>query len=171
MDPLSSLAGLQTCGPSLEWSSSRAIFFRIQATATANLWAVTKATSAFVWGPEHQSVFDQIRWATTAPTGLQQFDSTRPVTIQVDASLRGLGAVLLQASDPVEFASKLLRVVTLSRGRCWLSSLVWKNSICTVMANTHSLTVIVHLKSVFEEHGMPNKLITINNSQHTSPGL
>lgn len=30
------------------------------------------------------------------------------MTIQVDASQRGLGAVLLQANGPVEFASKLL---------------------------------------------------------------
>ena len=43
-----------------------------------------------------------------APTALQYFDSTQPVTIQVDASQKGLGAVLLQANGPVEFASKLL---------------------------------------------------------------
>jgi len=36
------------------------------------------------------------------------------VTIQVDASQRGLGAVLLQANGPVEFASKLL-IATESR--------------------------------------------------------
>ena len=43
-----------------------------------------------------------------APTALQYFDSTQPVTIQVDASQKGLCAVLLQANGPVEFASKLL---------------------------------------------------------------
>ena len=42
-----------------------------------------------------------------APTSLQYFDSTQPLTIQVDASQRGLGAVLRQANGPVEFASKL----------------------------------------------------------------
>ena len=44
----------------------------------------------------------------TTPTSLQYFDSTQPVSIQVDASQRGIGAVLLQANGPVEFASKLL---------------------------------------------------------------
>ena len=44
----------------------------------------------------------------TTPTSLQYFDSAQPVTIQVDASQRGIGAVLLQANGPVEFASKLL---------------------------------------------------------------
>ena len=42
------------------------------------------------------------------PTFLQYLDSTQPVTIQVDVSQRGIGAVLLQAKGPVEFASKLL---------------------------------------------------------------
>ena len=42
------------------------------------------------------------------PTSLQYLDSTQPVTIQVDVSQRGIGAVLLQAKGPVEFASKLL---------------------------------------------------------------
>ena len=51
---------------------------------------------------------DRIKKAIVAPTSLQDFDSTQPVTIQVDASQRGLGAVLLQADGPVEFASKLL---------------------------------------------------------------
>ena len=44
----------------------------------------------------------------TTPTSLQYFDSTQPVTIQVDASQRSIGAVLLQANGPVKFASKLL---------------------------------------------------------------
>ena len=42
------------------------------------------------------------------PTSLQYLDSTQPVTIQVDVSQRGIGAVLLQAKGSVEFASKLL---------------------------------------------------------------
>ena len=65
---------------------------------------------------------DRIKRAIVAPTSLQDFDSTQPVTIQVDASEKGLGAVVLQADGPVEFASKLLmplRVVTPTlRGKC-----------------------------------------------------
>ena len=38
---------------------------------------------------------------------MQDVDNAQPITIQVDASQRGLGAVLLQANSPVEFASKL----------------------------------------------------------------
>ena len=43
-----------------------------------------------------------------ATTSLQYFDSTHTVTIQADASKRGLGAVFLQGNGPVEFASNLL---------------------------------------------------------------
>ena len=83
-------------------------FFFNLASLAANLWGLTKKTSDFVWSPEHQSATDRIKKAIVAPTSLQYFDNTQPVTIQVDASQRGLGAVLLQANGPVEFASKLL---------------------------------------------------------------
>ena len=78
------------------------------ASMAANLWALTKKTREFVWSPEHQSALDCIKKAIMAPASLQYFDSTQPVTIQVDTSHRGLGAVLPQANGPVEFASKLL---------------------------------------------------------------
>ena len=44
----------------------------------------------------------------TSPNSLQYFDGTKPVTIQVDASMRGLGATLIQDKGPVEYRSKLL---------------------------------------------------------------
>ena len=78
------------------------------ASMAANLRALTKKTREFVWSPEHQSALDCIKKAIMAPASLQYFDSTQPVTIQVDTSHRGLGAVLPQANGPVEFASKLL---------------------------------------------------------------
>jgi hypothetical protein len=51
---------------------------------------------------------DRIKNAITSPKSLQYFNSSEPVTIQVDASQRGIGAILLQDKGPVEFASKLL---------------------------------------------------------------
>ena len=44
----------------------------------------------------------------TSPGSLQYFDASKLVTIQVDASTRGLGATLLQDKGPVEYRSKLL---------------------------------------------------------------
>ena len=105
MDPSTSLADLQTFLGMVQFLSR---FVPNLASIAASLWALTKKTSEFVWCPEHQSAVDRIKAAIAAPTSLQYFDSTQPVTIQVDASQRGLGAVLLQANGPVEFASKLL---------------------------------------------------------------
>ena len=39
---------------------------------------------------------------------LRHYNVTQPVEIQVDASLRGLGAALMQDGKPVTFASKAL---------------------------------------------------------------
>ncbi|CAB4040491.1 Hypothetical predicted protein [Paramuricea clavata] len=57
---------------------------------------------------EHDIAVDRIKKAITSPKSLEYFNSSEPVTIQVDASQRGIGAVLLQDKGPVEFASKLL---------------------------------------------------------------
>ena len=39
-----------------------------------------------------------------------------------------------------------------------------KFPVVKMLSTTQSLTVIAHLKSVLEEHGIPNKLITDNGS-------
>ena len=104
MDPSSTLTDLQTFLGMVQFLSR---FIPNLATASAALWGLTKKTSEFIWGPEHQSAVERIKRLITAPKALQYFDSTQPVTIQVDPSQRGLGAVLLQANGPVEFASKL----------------------------------------------------------------
>ena len=100
IDPSTSLADLQTFLGMVQFLSRFV-------SNLASIAGLTKKTSEFVWSPEHQSAVDRIK-AIVAPTSLQYFDSTQPVTIQVDASQRGLGAVLLQANGLVEFASRSL---------------------------------------------------------------
>ena len=39
------------------------------------------------------------------------------------------------------------------------------------LRNIQSNTVIAHLKSIFEEHGIPNKIVTGNDTQFTSSGF
>ena len=105
IDPSTSLADLQSFLGMVQFLSR---FIPNLISIAANLWALTKRTSEFVWSTEHQSATDHIEKAIVAPTSLQYFDSTQPVTIQVVTSQGDLGAVLLQANGPVEFASKLL---------------------------------------------------------------
>ena len=62
----------------------------------------------FIWGPEHKEAFQLLkREISTAPI-LQYYDPKKPVVLQTDAHIKGLGAVLLQDRHPVYFASKSL---------------------------------------------------------------
>ena len=105
MDPSSSLASLQTFLMMVQFLSH---FIPSLASTAAHLWSLTKKTSEFVWTPAHRSAVNHIKKVIKTPTSLQYFDSTQPDTIQVDASQRGIGAVLLQANGSAEFASKLM---------------------------------------------------------------
>ena len=78
------------------------------ATTRAPLRDLIKNDSVFPWGPEHQKAFNNVKEAITAASTLAYFDSSKPVTIQTDASNRGIGATLLQNGRPVAYASKSL---------------------------------------------------------------
>ena len=53
-----------------------------------------------------QKIKDLIAESATKP--LHYYDRRKPVTVQVDASQRGLGACLLQDGQPIAYASKSL---------------------------------------------------------------
>ena len=105
MDPSPSLADLQTFLGMVQFLSR---FVPQLASLSACLWDLTKKDSEFQWGPEHQLAVDKVKQAVTSANSLKYFDSTKPVTIQVDASTRGLGATLFQDQGPIEYRSKLL---------------------------------------------------------------
>lgn len=71
---------------------------------------------AFRWGDEEERAFDDLRLALTSSPVLAHPVPDRPFVIEVDASIRGLGAILLQADDDgkervIEYASRLLKAV------------------------------------------------------------
>ena len=74
----------------------------------APLRDLCKKSSEFIWGPEHSKAFMELKRVIASPTVLRYYNSKEPLTIQVDASIRGLGAALLQPDGPVAFASKAL---------------------------------------------------------------
>jgi len=105
LDPSSSLPDLQSFLGATQYLSR---FIPHMASVAAPLWDLVKKSSEFVWSPEHQAAVDKIKQAVAAPTSLKYFDSKKPVVVQVDASQRGLGAVLLQDNQPLAYSSKLL---------------------------------------------------------------
>ena len=74
----------------------------------APLNKLTRKDTDFQWGPEQQTAFETIKESIASITVLAYFDSKKPVRIQCDASMEGLGAVLYQNDKPVVVASKTL---------------------------------------------------------------
>ena len=77
-------------------------------THTAPLRELLKKDSEFMWNPTYQEAFNQTKNLVCKDTTLRYFDVRKPVTVQVYASKKGLGAALLQEERPVAFASKAL---------------------------------------------------------------
>ena len=69
---------------------------------------LTCKESEWNWTHEHNEAFMRIKeMATTAPL-LKYYNPQEELTIQCDASDRGLGAALLQKGSPVDFASRAM---------------------------------------------------------------
>ena len=75
---------------------------------TLVLRQLTKQENEFRWDVRHQAAFEQLkRMLQTAPV-LGYFDPNKSLRIQCDSSQSGLGAVLMQGSTVIEFASRAL---------------------------------------------------------------
>ena len=77
---------------------------------TEPLRAMLKQDAVFHWDEATNASFQKIKdlIAKSASQPLRYYDRTRPVTVQADASQRGLGACLVQEGKPIAFASKSL---------------------------------------------------------------
>ena len=60
------------------------------------------------WGQVEDDAFTSLKTAISSAPVLKFFDPKEPVTLSVDASSKGVGAVLLQNDRPVAYASKAL---------------------------------------------------------------
>ena len=77
-------------------------------TLTAPLRELITDKTPFCWNATYQQALDKIKESISNEVMLTYFDSSKPIVLQVDASLQGLGAALLQDDKPVAFASKAL---------------------------------------------------------------
>ena len=77
---------------------------------TACLRELCKEDREWIWCPEHEEGFTEIKKMITEFSGpvLQYYDPSKPGRIQVDASQSGLGAVVMQNGQLIAYASKLL---------------------------------------------------------------
>ena len=77
---------------------------------TEPLQALLKKENCFAWDKNTNTCFQKIKSqqqkAILRP--LRYYHQTKPVTLQCDASLKGLGACIIQDGQPIAFASKSL---------------------------------------------------------------
>jgi hypothetical protein len=66
------------------------------AAATVLTRQLLKKGAAWVWMPEHEKEFQQVKKLLTSPTVVKYFDPALPSTILTDASTEGLGYALVQ---------------------------------------------------------------------------
>ena len=71
---------------------------------------LTDKDAHYEWLDHHEEAFQTIKTMLTTTPVLKYYDVTEEVTIQCDASEKGLGATLLQNGQPVSFASQALTV-------------------------------------------------------------
>ncbi|KAK3756012.1 hypothetical protein QZH41_003623 [Actinostola sp. cb2023] len=76
--------------------------------AVENMPKPTTKEAKFMWAPQHDAAFNKVKKLVTEHPVLKFYDVKKPVTIQCDASERGLGAALLQDGQPISFASRTL---------------------------------------------------------------
>ena len=70
--------------------------------------SLLKKDAHFIWTSDTQKEMDELKEAIARATLLQHFNPAIEVVIETDASLKGLGAVLLQEGQPIRFLSKTL---------------------------------------------------------------
>lgn len=62
----------------------------------------------FVWTPQQATAFEEIKRSLSSTPVLRYYDVNQNVTLQVDASSYALGAAIMQAQQPVAYASRSL---------------------------------------------------------------
>ena len=75
---------------------------------TAILRDLIKDDVPYEWSEDHQDCFVKVKQLVANSIGLRYFDPTKKATLEVDASMKGLGVVLTQDGAPTAFASKAL---------------------------------------------------------------
>ena len=69
---------------------------------------LSKEKVPFNWGPEYQEAFNAIQKEIAKTLILAYYDPNKETVLQTDASIRGLGACLMQQGKLVYFTSKAL---------------------------------------------------------------
>lgn len=84
------------------------VSYQILATITANLRELTKKNIQWYWTKTHEKDFNHLKNLLSTSPVLQFYNEQKPITLSVDSSKDGIGAVILQDKAPIAYASKTL---------------------------------------------------------------
>jgi hypothetical protein len=96
---------------------------------------------AWEWTPEANVAFKQLKEAIARPVVLKFFETSKPVTVEADASQCGLGCCLLQDGHPVAYASRALTKAEEGHSQIEKEML----AICFACARFHQYVYGVHV--------------------------
>ena len=75
---------------------------------TTALRELLKKDTVWNWNSSHEKIYQMMKEDIHQHLRLSYFDPHKPTTLEVDSSLNGLGAALIQDGKPIAFASKSL---------------------------------------------------------------
>jgi len=76
------------------------------ASLVAPLTSLLADNHDWTWGPEHAVCFQQVKDALTSPPVLALPDPSQPFDVICDASINGVGGVLMQGNHPIAYYSR-----------------------------------------------------------------
>ena len=102
-------------GDSVEWSNIWFVFYSGLSMTLEPLRIHTRKNTEFVWSPDWEQSFQEVKQKQTSAPILIYYDPTKELVLQVENSKDGVGAVLMQDGRPLKYA---LRALTASE-RKW----------------------------------------------------
>ena len=138
---------------------------------TEPLRAMLKKDNMFHWDDQQTRSFQQVKTliAKANTTLLRYYDRNLPVTVQADASLRGLGACLIQQhkgkDQPIAFASKSLTDAETSYAN------IERELLAIVFACQRFSMYLLGRSFVAESDHKPLEMIAMKNLANAPPRL
>ena len=138
---------------------------------TEPLRAMLKKDNVFHWEDQQTRSFQQVKTliAKANTTPLRYYDRNLPVTVQADASLRGLGACLIQKhkgkDQPIAFASKSLTNAETRYAN------IERELLAIVFACQRFSTYLLGRSFIAESDHKPLEMIAMKNLANAPPRL
>ena len=85
------------------------------ADKTHTLRGLLKKDAPFLWEEHHKECFEKLKTVISQDSTLTYFNTTEISVLETDASLKGLGAALIQNKKPMAYASKSLTDACIER--------------------------------------------------------